>query len=186
MRLAFPSIGIVLSTSALAALINILSIPAIAQPLPEQQEKFLSINDDFANKYKSAKNEMEQEALRVQRAKAICNLITRPQVKDWVGTVQKVSSDGEGKGVLNVSMSTIANAKTWHDFISDIGDLTLIRHGTPLHDAVVQLNRDDTIIFSGTFLRDNKNCFRESSLTQRGSMTDPDWVFRFSSVKPAK
>jgi hypothetical protein len=172
----------------LAIVLCILSIPAMAQspPLPEQQQKFLSIIDDFAEKYKSAKNEMAQGALRVQRAKAICDLFKGPNVKDWVGTVQKLSSNNEGKGVLNVSMSKIANATTWNNALSDIGDKTLIQPGTPLHDAAIQLNRNDIITFSGTFVKGDKDCFRESSLTQRGSMTDPDWIFRFSSVKPAQ
>jgi hypothetical protein len=162
------------------------AVAAPSPPLPEQQQKFLSINDDFAAKYRSAANEMAQGALRVQRASAICSLFQSPTVKDWVGTVQTLSSNNEGKGVLNVSMNKIANAKTWNNALSDIGSETLIQPGTPLHDAALQLARNDTIIFSGTFLKDDKDCFKESSLTQRGSMTDPDWIFRFSAVTPAK
>ena len=68
----------------LAIVLCILSIPAMAQSpsLPEQQQKFLSIIDDFAEKYKSAKNEMAQGALRVQRANAICDLFKGPNVKE--------------------------------------------------------------------------------------------------------
>ena len=42
-------------------------------PIPEQQQNFLSIIDDFADK--AAKNEMAQGALRSQRAKAICGVL---------------------------------------------------------------------------------------------------------------
>jgi len=63
----------------LAIVLCILSIPAMAQSpsLPEQQQKFLSIIDDFAEKYKSAKNEMAQGALRcnVQKQSAICSRV---------------------------------------------------------------------------------------------------------------
>lgn len=128
---------------------------------------------------------MAQGALRPQRAKAICDLLKNGKITDWVGTVQKLSSNNAGKGVLSVSMSKIANAKTWNNELSDIGDKTLIEPGTPLHEAAVQLSRKQSIVFSGTFLKGNKDCFTESSLTQRGSMTNPDCIFRFSSVKPA-
>jgi hypothetical protein len=178
-RIPFRSLSA--NSLCLALGLCIPSIPAIAQSpaFPEQQQKFLSIIDDFAEKYKSAKNEMAQGAVRVQRKKAICDLFKSPSVKDWVGTVQKLSSTSEGQGVLNVSMSQIANAATWNNSLSDIGDKTLIEPGTSLHDAAVQLNRNDTIIFSGAFIKSDKDCFRESSLTQKGSMTDPDWIFRF-------
>jgi hypothetical protein len=83
-------------------------------------------------------------------------------------------------------MSKIANEATWNNSLSDIGDKTLIEPGTPLHNAAVQLNRNDTDIFSGAFIKGDKDCFRESSIIQRGSMIDPDWIFRFSSVRPAK
>lgn len=82
-------------------------------------------------------------------------------------------------------MSKTANANTWNNSLSDMSDKTLIQPGTPLHEAAIQLKRKQTIIFSGTFIKGDKDCFRESSLTQRGSMTDPDWIFRFSVVKPA-
>ncbi len=116
-------------------------------PIPADQQKFLSIVDDFADKYKSAQNEMAQGALRPQRAKAICALLgpKKGQVKDWVGTVQRLSSNNEGKGVLEVSMSKISKARTWNNSLSDFSDKTLITPGTPLHNAAIQLNRTQTV-----------------------------------------
>jgi hypothetical protein len=49
----------------------------------------------------------------------------------------------------------------------------------------MQLSRKQEVIFNGQFLPSDKDCIRESSLTQGGSMTDPDWIFRFSEIKPA-
>jgi hypothetical protein len=162
--------------------------PAPAPPPapPTQQQQFLALIDDFAAKYKAADNEMAQGALRPQRAKAVCALLGTGQVKDWVGTVQELSSNNEGKGVLAVSMSKIAKAKTWNNAVSDYADNTLIEPGTPLHKAAIQLKKRQTIFFSGTFVKGDTDCFRESSLTQEGSMKDPDWIFRFSTVKPAE
>ena len=172
---------------SLLVLCTLASSSSFAQSpsVPESQQKFLSLMDDFAAKYKAAPNEMAQGALRPQRAKAVCALLKNGRVKDWVGTVQKLSSNNEGKGVLYISMSKIANANTWNNSLSDLGDKTLITPGTELHEAAIQLSRGQKIIFSGTFVKGDKDCFRESSLTQYGSMTDPDWIFRFSSVKPA-
>jgi len=155
-------------------------------PIPDQQQQFLSIVDDFAAKYKAAPNDMAKGGLRPQRAKAICDLMKNPKVTDWVGTVRELSSNSAGKGVLVVSMSKITNAGTWNNSLSDIGDKTLIEPGTPLHEAAIQLKKKQSIVFSGTFVEGDKDCFRESSLTQSGSMSNPKWIFRFASVKAAQ
>jgi hypothetical protein len=159
---------------------------AQSPPIPAQQQKFISIIDDFAAKFKTAPNDMAKGALRPKRAEAICELITNPEVTDWVGTVQKLSSNREGKGILEVSISKSVNANTWNNALSDIGDKTLIEPGTALHEAAIQLKPKQAIIFSGTFIKSDKDCLRESSMTQNGSMTKPNWIFRFSSVRPAQ
>lgn len=152
--------------------------------IPDQQEKFLSIVDDFAEKYRAAPNDLAKGALRPQRAKAVCDLLRDETVRDWVGTVQLLSSNNEGKGVLDVSISRRANVTTWNNSLSDMSSQTLITPGTPLHDAALQLTKGQTVIFSGTFITGEKDCFREGSLTQSGSMTDPDWIFRFTAIRP--
>lgn len=177
----YPSL-IVFAASCLAV-----SSAAIAQApgMPDKQQQFLSIVDAFATKYKAAPNDMAKGALRPQRAKALCDLLKSVKVTDWAGTVRKLSSNNEGKGVLVVTLNRASNVATWNNALSDMSDRTLIQPGTPLHEAAIQLSRNQTIIFSGSFIRGDTDCIRESSLSQSGSMTDPDWIFQFLSVKPA-
>jgi hypothetical protein len=74
--------------------------------MPDLQQRFLSLVDDFADKYKSTPNDMAKGALRAQRAKEICALLKKPfKVQDWRGTVVKLSSNNEGKGVLVVELN---------------------------------------------------------------------------------
>jgi len=154
--------------------------------MPDLQQRFLSLVDDFADKYKSAPNDMAKGALRAQRAKEICALLKKPfKVQGWRGTVAKLSSNNEGKGVLVVDLNKISAAQTWNNALSDLSHKTLITPGTQLHDAAMQLSRKQEVIFSGQFLPSDKDCIREGSLTQAGSMTDPDWIFRFSEIEPA-
>ena len=161
--------------------------PAAVGPatMPDKEKKFITMIDEFVERYNSSPNEMAQGGLRPQRAKAVCDLLGDGEVIDWVGTVQLLSSNGEGKGVLDVSLNEDINVMTWNNSLSDFDDKTLITPGTPLHDAAVKLSRDQRIVFSGTFVKGDEDCFREGSITQSGSMTDPDWIFRFSAVRPA-
>src|SRR5215813_844034 len=45
--------------------------------------------------------------------------------------------------------------------VKDIPQVGLLQRGRI--NAAVQLNRNQTVIFSGTFLKGDKDCFRESS-----------------------
>jgi hypothetical protein len=44
------------------------------------------------------------------------------------------------------------------------------------------MEKGDPVKFSGTFVRDEADCIKEGSLTQNGSMTEPEFIFRFSRV----
>jgi hypothetical protein len=161
-------------------------VPVTAQgAMPERQRQFVDIIDNFAARYGQTPNEMAQGALRPQRANAICSLMSRDtSVRAWIGKVKKMSSNNEGKGVLEISISPSASVKTWNNALSDIGDHTLLEPGSPLHTQAVDLRPGQSVEFSGTFLAGNKDCFGESSITQRGSMSEPEWLFRFQTITP--
>lgn len=121
--------------------------PAGAQPArpadrdTDRQREFIDVLDDFAARYSQAPNEMAKGALRPQRAKAICSLMNRDvKVRGWVGEVKKMSSNNEGKGVIEISISPRVSVKTWNNAISDIGDQTLLEPGSLPHTQAVQLH----------------------------------------------
>lgn len=146
-------------------------------PIPDQERQFLSIVDDFAAKYKAAPNDFAKGGLRLQRAKALCGLMRSPAVENWVGTVRTLSSNNAGKGTLAVFLGKHTN--------SSIVEV-LVEPGTPVHEAAGQLRNKQRVVFSGVFTQGDKDCFKESSFTQKGAMTSPFWRFAFSSIKPAK
>jgi hypothetical protein len=153
--------------------------------MPERQRQFVDMIDNFAARYRQTPNEMAQGALRPQRANAICSLMGRDtSVRAWIGKVKKMSSNNEGKGVLEISISPSASVKTWNNSLSDIGDHTLLEPGSAPHTEAVDLRPGQSVEFSGTFLAGDKDCFRESSITQRGSMSEPEWIFRFQTITP--
>ena len=60
---------------------------ASAADMPAQQQQFLSIISDFAQKYEMAPNDKAKDSLRQQRARAICGIINDLTVTNWVGTI---------------------------------------------------------------------------------------------------
>jgi hypothetical protein len=44
----------------------------------------------------------------------------------------------------------------------------------------------DMVRFSGGFFEDRDDCFREASVTFDGSLTKPEFIFRFSALAPTQ
>jgi hypothetical protein len=157
---------------------------AAAGDIPQDQKQFIEIVERFHGAYTQADNDKAKDATRLQRAKAICAAIRTPLVQNWTGTVFKVSSNREDKGVLELTLSTHVRITTWNDALADVGDHTLIDPKSPLYDQTVLLKKNQEVLFSGSFIPDPTDCFRETSITLSGSMDEPEFLFRFSDIAP--
>ena len=105
-------------------------------------------------------------------------------VTQWVGTVSKLSSNGDGKGVMSIKVGKDIYVETWNNEVSDIGDQTLIEPGSALYRKAITLSVGQRVAFSGTFMSSDVDCVREKSLTLDGSMTEPAYTFRFYDLVP--
>jgi len=88
---------------------------------------------------------------------------------------------GQSRGVLVVSLdkrSTIETGDKKHN--------TLIKPKTAVHDAAIQLSPGQTIVFSGRFFHAKGDCITERRPALREAMTKPNWIMRFSAIKPAE
>ncbi len=157
---------------------------AIAGDMPQDQKQFIDIVERFDRAYAQADSDIAKDATRLQRAKAICAAIRTPTVHNWTGTVFKVLSNREGMGFLELTLSAHMRITTWNDSIADIGDNTLIDPKSPLFDQAVLLKKYQQVLFSGSFIPDSADCFRETSMTLADSMDQPEFLFRFSDISP--
>ncbi len=157
---------------------------AAAGDMPQDQKHFIDTVERFDRAYAQADSDVAKDATKLQRAKAICAAIRTPVVQNWTGTVFKVSSNREGKGVLELTLSTHMRVTTWNDSSADIGDNTLIDPKSPLFDQTILLKKNQQVLFSGTFIPDSTDCFREISMTLSESMDQPEFLFRFSDIAP--
>jgi hypothetical protein len=63
-------------------------------------------------------------------------------------------------------------------------NLTMIEPTSPVFGRAVAVKKDTWVRFTGEFIRSEPDCFRESSLTLAGSVQNPEFIFRFSDVRP--
>jgi len=153
--------------------------------IPEGESQFISIVSAAQSQSRQVQNDMQRGGVKATRDSALCRQMAFGVVSDWVGTVSKVDSNSDGKGVFYVNIAPDIGVKTWNNAISDIEDDTLIEPGSPVFNAASAMKPGQAIVFSGTFLRGSEgDCIKESSLTLQGKVESPDFIFRFSNIAP--
>jgi hypothetical protein len=167
------------------------SVPVEKQAVPEEpavptdESEFLSIIGSFQRQYREASNEFQKSTVRKERAKAFVAVLSSFSVNDWIGQVSSMQTTSDGHGILYVRLpgNTSATVQTWNNGLSDSGSGTLISPGSALFEQVSHLAIGDKVIFSGTFAAGNLDYLRETSLTEAGSMTEPEFIFTFRTVQ---
>lgn len=151
--------------------------------MPSDQSLFIKIVSDGQIKFAEADSEFLQGAARPARAKALCRSSVGPAVKNWVGKISELTTNGDGKGVVRIEIADRIGVKTWNNAISDAFDKTLIDPRAKAFGQLGELRRGDRVKFSGTLVTDETDCFRETSVTLAGSMKRPDYLFRFRDIQ---
>jgi hypothetical protein len=161
----------------------IFAVQAAPVNIPPQEENFIKIISQAQTDAKNADNDMQKGGIKVRRDKSICTLMPNKAVKNWVGKVNKVGANSDGKGVLVVTLAKGITLKTWNNEFSDMSSKTLIDPNSKLFQNASMLKKGDSITFSGTFLpgKDGE-CIYEGSVSLSGKLRDPEFIFRFSSV----
>ena len=158
-------------------------------PMPAEQRVFQTTIETARSAYVTAPNDLVRGKERPKRGVAICSAMPSPEVKDWVGTVYNLTSANDGSGVFSVEIAGDIWVSTWNNYESQTatGLQTLIAADSPLFARLEGLREGDPVIFTGSFFMDNQgeDCFKEFSLTMDGSMSQPEFLFAFSEVRPA-
>lgn len=156
-------------------------------PSSDSERNFLNIVDaaitQWGNVTRGLRRSETQAAIVEQRNKALCNV--PESVSNWTGKVKSVGSLSENSpAYLYVALND-------HVTLRPEGDLegalehkgSHVPKGTPLYDAISRLEPGQRVVFSGKFIRGEKTCLYETSLTNDGSITDPAFEFIFTDVK---
>lgn len=171
-----------------------LSAPAIRAALPSPQPElsgrgienaFIDIVAKGKATYEAGSTDFQKGAARPARKAEICRLMQDKRVAGWTGKIAKISTNGDGKGVVYIEIAPNVRIETYNNSLSDFRFKTLIEPGTELFQSLFSLMPDELVEFSGTFLEAEADCIKESSLSIAGSMTDPEFIFRFSEIKPS-
>jgi hypothetical protein len=152
---------------------------------PEDQLKFIKVVTDSVSGFRGAKNELQQSILRDQRMAEITTALHRRYtVNSWVGTINHLKTNVDGKAILSVSISPDIKVKTFNNSLSDINSNTLIEKNTTVYSNLLYLYTGQRVKFTGSFLPSSTDFIQETSLTIDGSMRKPEFLFSFKSLTP--
>jgi hypothetical protein len=151
--------------------------------MPEPEKLLIAAVEKARAAYAAGANEMAKGAAWPARAKEICAAFKDLRVGNWLGEVETLSSNSDGLGVLSIQIATIS-IKTWNIALADVEDRTLIDPDSAVFKRAVVLRKGQRVTFGGQFFRNPTDCIREGSLTLKGSLTEPEFIFRFSDLAP--
>lgn len=153
--------------------------------VPETQKQFLSKITECKASYIFATGELKKSAVRGRRASVLKETLNGSLcIHDWVGTIERIGTTSSGKAYVSIKprRSIDIHIMTWSSGLSDIGDDTLISQGTVLYKNLSNAKVGDVVIFSGKFIESDLDFIRESSLTEKGSMEEPEFIIKLSSI----
>jgi len=116
---------------------------------PASEGEFISAVATAQRGSPQAENDMQRGGIKATRDEGICRVLVPVnfRAQDWIGTVTKVDSNSDGKGVLAVSISKDVRLQTWNNDLSDIDDNTLIQPRTELFQTASLLKVDNSFRF---------------------------------------
>jgi len=155
-----------------------------AMTLPRAERRFLAIVAD-AQEAAADANEIGVVQARHRRGQQLCRLLgSGLQARSWTAVVDSVETTlGGDAGVLELSIADGVKVATWNNSLSDFDDQTLIKEGSPVWRLLAELEEGDVVRFTASFVRDEENCVRESSLIDVNGLLTPTFIARFSAVE---
>jgi outer membrane biosynthesis protein TonB len=155
---------------------------ALTAQQPKDQTAFATVIGEAKKDFDAVDVEGQMD-IQPQRAAAICKALPKPEVKNWVGSIQAADADSGGRLTVTIALPDGTLVKTWNNAMSDLDDNTLVQAGTPLAAAFGKLKTGDAVRFAGTFFSDEADCYRSTRLALGQSVKEPSFLFRFTSVE---
>ena len=147
----------------------------------ENQKNFIKIINDSRAGFSSSFNDLKVSKLLADRNDLLCRSSSQI-VSNWNGKIKEIKTNMEGKGILSIIIDNGIFIQTWNNAFSDLFDNTLIEINSKVYAQLLELNKGDSIIFSGSFLENSSECFGTQNFTNKSKIIKPEFTFIFSNI----
>ncbi|MEW6121349.1 MAG: hypothetical protein AB1698_01955 [Pseudomonadota bacterium] len=124
------------------------------------------------------------DALRAQRAQAVCQALRDGPPRRWVGTISQVGVNEDKRGTLTIDIAPGVSVKTWNTAPADAGYGTLLDPKSPFFVAAEMFGRGQQVVFSGTLFPSPLDCVSLSSLSPVTVLREPAFILKFDELGP--
>ena len=157
-----------------------------ASAMPAQQKKFVDIINKGVKAYEDAKTDLKSSVALRKRDKDACAVLKNLNATNWVGKIQDIGANNEGKAYIQIEIASGIRVQTWSNAFSDLNDDTLIPEGSKVFNAIMDGEEGTPITFSAKFIKGNKTCLKGTNLTEYFYATDPKFVVKITAAKLGK
>jgi len=145
------------------------------------KEKFCKIIKKYQDKSFETSNGLKLQQLRRKRKKDLSSL--KSKAFEWKGKIADIDSVGSEYAYVSVRICEDTYVKTWNNEFSDMTSKTLIHIDSKMFDQLIEFSEGDEVKCSGTFSSSKEDYFLETSMTEKGSLLEPEFLVKFSSFE---
>lgn len=150
---------------------------------PPNQKSFIGDVLSARGEYVNAKNQVVQGHVRVHRQKSL-SVYSSQTIENWIGCVYQMSTLSDGsRACIRVQIDPHIMVSTANNDWDSASSSTLIPYQSDLYRELLSFGKEEWVVFSGRFVPSSADGIRELSLTMHGSMTDPEFLFKFTNIK---
>lgn len=149
------------------------------------QKEFETSRITFYNKYSEAPNEIKKSDVFNESRKHTCLFEQKHgrNFNGWEGEIDAISTNQGGDEISYFSIKSPISTIYYKQFD--------IKRGSALYNQIAEFKEGDKVIFDFEFKDEAystnvKECFDELSLTESGSLSEPEFSVSFLNIKKVK
>jgi len=146
----------------------------------KKQKQLIAIVDESVRDYRKESNELRKSNCRLKRKNRFDELFGKDLgIRMWVGVIKDLGTLSNGKAMLRISLYGAENVT----FQSDAWkEETLIEPKSVLYESLMKMEEGELVEFGGILFKDDLDYIEEDSVTESGSMENPEFVCWFKNV----
>jgi hypothetical protein len=156
----------------------------VVSDIPKEQAEFQEARNSFYQAYDAALNEIKKSDVFNDSRAHTCSFKNQygDTFTDWTGVVADISTDQGGDEILKFSIESDEQG------VSVSYQQMGIKRGSPLYKQIAEFAIGQKVYFTFSFEDEAfstnvKECFDEASLTELGSLREPEFRVTFKSIR---
>ncbi len=144
------------------------------------QAEFCKINKKYIDLSRKTTKELKLQLYKRKRKKELSNI--NYDFSNWNGKIEAIEGVGDEYAYVSISICKNVTIKTWNNEFSDMFDKSLIHIDSELYERILDLEKGNYVITSGSFTKSDTDYFQETSITDSGSLTEPEYLVKFIEI----